>query len=111
RNCSTRSKTFASSSTSQIFTTIEKTISKFSYITFMNAENNYLNILKHVLQYGYLKPNRTGVSAYTVPHQMLQHDMANGFPLLTTKKMGIKSIAAELEFFIKGLTDKKWLKD
>lgn len=77
----------------------------------MQAEKNYLNLLEYVLDNGYLKPNRTGVAAYTVPHQMLQHDMAKGFPLLTTKKMGIKSIAAELEFFIKGLSDKQWLKD
>lgn len=77
----------------------------------MNAEKNYLNLLNYVLENGYLKENRTGVSAYTVPHQMLQHDMSKGFPLLTTKKMGIKSIAAELEFFIKGLSDKQWLKD
>jgi thymidylate synthase len=42
---------------------------------------------------------------------MIQHDMSLGFPLITTKKMGIKSISAELEFFIKGLSDKQWLKD
>lgn len=77
----------------------------------MHAEKNYLNLLETVLQNGFLKPNRTGVAAYTVPHLMLQHNMKNGFPLITTKKMGIKNIAAELEFFIKGLTDKQWLKD
>jgi thymidylate synthase len=77
----------------------------------MHAEKNYLNLLKYVLENGYLKQNRTGVAAYTVPHHMLQHDFANGFPLLTSKKMGIKNIAAELEFFIKGLSDKQWLKD
>lgn len=42
---------------------------------------------------------------------MLVHDMKNGFPLLTTKKMGIKNIASELEMFIKGITSKKWLQD
>lgn len=77
----------------------------------MHGELEYLKILSHVLEYGYLKPNRTGVSAYTVPHMMIQHNMQNGFPLLTTKKMGLKSISAELEFFIKGLTDKQWLQD
>lgn len=77
----------------------------------MNGEDNYLSILKYVRENGTLKDNRTGTKAYTVPHMMIQHDMKNGFPLLTTKKMGIKSISAELEFFIKGLSDKKWLKD
>lgn len=77
----------------------------------MNGEDNYLSILKYVRENGTLKDNRTGIKAYTVPHMMIQHDMKNGFPLLTTKKMGIKSISAELEFFIKGLSDKKWLKD
>lgn len=77
----------------------------------MNGEKNYLEILRFVLENGSLEKNRTGVDAFTFPHMMIQHDMSNGFPLLTTKKMGIKSISAELEFFIKGLTDKKWLKD
>ena len=77
----------------------------------MNGEKNYLDILDFVLKNGELKQNRTGTGAYTYPHRMIQHDMSKGFPLLTTKKMGIKSISAELEFFIKGLSDKKWLKD
>lgn len=42
---------------------------------------------------------------------MFRHDMKNGFPLLTTKQMGLKNIAAELEFFIKGVTNKKFLED
>jgi len=40
---------------------------------------------------------------------MFEHNMQDGFPLLTTKKMGLKNICAELEFFIKGLRSKKWL--
>jgi len=78
----------------------------------MNIEEQYLNLLQQVKQNGILKQNRTGIAAYKLPyHTMIQHNMANGFPLLTTKKMGIKSISTELEFFIKGITDKKWLKD
>ncbi len=42
---------------------------------------------------------------------MFQHDMSKGFPLLTTKKVPFRLIASELEFFIKGITDKKWLQD
>src|ERR1017187_2557700 len=77
----------------------------------MNGEVEYLKTLRTIITTGFLKPNRTGISAFTCMPMILQHDMAEGFPLLTTKKMGIKTIAAELEFFIKGLSDKQWLKD
>lgn len=76
-----------------------------------NIEEQYLDLVKDILGNGELKHNRTGIDAITIPGYMLQHDMSQGFPLLTTKKMGIKNIAAELEFFIKGLKDKQWLKD
>lgn len=71
----------------------------------------YLDLLKIVLEEGELVQNRTGISAYTYPHMMIRHNMSEGFPLLTTKKMAWKSIKVELEFFIKGLTDKKWLQE
>ena len=77
----------------------------------MNGEIEYLKSLVTILDTGSLKPNRTGTSAFTAMPMVLQHNMEEGFPLLTTKRMGIKSIAAELEFFIKGLKDKKWLQD
>ena len=75
------------------------------------VENQYLEHLKLIIEKGDLVPNRTGVSAYTYPHLMLTHDMDEGFPLLTTKKMAWKTMKVELEFFIKGLTDKKWLQE
>ena len=71
----------------------------------------YLDLLKLIFEEGELIPNRTGISAYTYPHAMIRHNMADGFPLLTTKKMAWKSIKVELEFFIKGLTDKRWLQE
>jgi thymidylate synthase len=71
----------------------------------------YLDSLKLILDEGQLVQNRTGVSAYTYPHIMIRHNMADGFPLITTKKMAWKSIKVELEFFIKGLRDKKWLQE
>ncbi len=76
-----------------------------------NGEVNYLNLLQRILDEGTLTPNRTGVSALTVPHMTLQHDMSLGFPLLTTKKMAWKSIKVELEGFIKGITDKRWYQE
>lgn len=77
----------------------------------MTAEQQYLEALKTILKDGELVPNRTGISAYTYPHMMIRHDMADGFPLFTTKKMAWNTMKVELEFFIKGLTDKKWLQD
>lgn len=71
----------------------------------------YLDIVRHILEHGERKENRTGVDAITVAGVCFEHDMAQGFPLLTTKKMPFKTIRVELEFFIKGLTDKKWLQD
>lgn len=72
------------------------------------------------LQYGALvneiieapkKENRTGIATYAIACWSIRHDMADGFPLLTTKKMGMKTIAAELECFIKGLYSKKEFHD
>ena len=71
----------------------------------------YLDILQTCLNKGTLCENRTGTPAIRYIGATFNHDMSKGFPLLTTKKMGLKNIATELEFFIKGYTDKKWLQD
>ena len=42
---------------------------------------------------------------------MFEHNMQDGFPMLVTKKVPFKCVATELEFFIKGITDKKWLQE
>lgn len=72
---------------------------------------SYLDIVRKVLAKGELKKNRTGVDALSVAGMMFEHDMSQGFPLLTTKKMPFYLVASELEFFIKGKTDKQWLID
>lgn len=72
---------------------------------------SYLNIVKDILNKGIRKQNRTGVDAITLPGMMFEHDMSSGFPLLTTKSVPFRLVASELEFFIKGITDKKWLQD
>ncbi len=71
----------------------------------------YLDIVKKVLEEGKKVPTRQGVPAYTIAGAIFEHDMSKGFPLLTTKKVPLRLIATELEFFINGLTDKKWLQD
>ncbi len=71
----------------------------------------YLDIVQKVFTHGERKGNRTGIDAIAIAGAMFEHDMAHGFPLLTTKKMPFKVIASELEFFIKGITDKSWLQE
>lgn len=71
----------------------------------------YLDIVEKILNEGVLKKNRTGVDTLAIAGAMFEHDMKKGYPLLTTKKMPFKLVASELEFFIKGITDKKWLMD
>jgi len=70
----------------------------------------YLRIVKEVMEHGMKKDDRTGTGTLSVPGMMFAHDMQAGFPLLTTKKMPYRLVASELEFFIKGITDKEWLK-
>lgn len=71
----------------------------------------YLDIAREILKTRVHKPTRTGVDTWAIPPTYLKHDMPQGFPLLTTKRMPFGMIKTELEFFIRGLTDKKWLQD
>ncbi len=71
----------------------------------------YLDIVQRVLDEGQRKEDRTGTGTLAIAGAFFEHDMALGYPLLTTKKMPFKVMATELEFFIKGMTDKQWLKD
>lgn len=72
---------------------------------------NYLDLVQKILNEGILKSNRTGTDAYAIAGAMFEHDMLTGFPLLTTKKVPFKLVSSELEFFLKGITDKEWLKE
>lgn len=73
----------------------------------------YLDILDNIISNCKdIRNNRTGTPDIGLSHgAVFEHDMSKGFPLLTTKKMGLKNIATELEFFLRGITDKKWLQD
>ncbi|MBI2130086.1 thymidylate synthase [Candidatus Woesearchaeota archaeon] len=71
----------------------------------------YLEIIKRILDEGVVKKDRTGTGTVAIAGAMFQHDMAEGFPLLTTKKIPLRLVASELEFFIKGISDKKWLQE
>jgi thymidylate synthase len=71
----------------------------------------YLDIVHRVLDRGVAKANRTGTDALSIPGVLFEHDLAEGFPLLTTKSVPFGLVASELEFFVRGLTDKQWLQD
>lgn len=71
----------------------------------------YLDIIKNIVEKGELKHNRTGIDTIAVAGCMFEHDMSEGFPILTTKRVPFRLIASELEFFIKGITDKNWLRN
>ena len=72
--------------------------------------HQYLQLAQHVLQHGSDKPDRTGVGTRSVFGWQSRYDLAQGFPLITTKKLHIPSIVHELLWFIKGETNIAYLK-
>lgn len=72
-------------------------------------EKQYLNLLHDVLQNGEVRDDRTGVGTISCFGRQIRGSLKDGFPLLTTKKMGIKSIAGELLWFLKGSSDEREL--
>ena len=74
-------------------------------------EQQYKELLHEVMQNGLLRQTRSGIPAYSLIGKTLEHDMSEGFPLLTLRKMPEKSMRVETEFYLKGYTDKKWLTD
>lgn len=71
----------------------------------------YLDLVSDVLKNGELVGNRTGIRTQMVVGRHFVHDMRNGFPLLTSKKINPQTIFVELEGFIKGITDKRWYQE
>src|SRR5919198_1063950 len=69
----------------------------------------YLHLLRHVLDHGTRKSDRTGIGTLSVFGYQLRFDLGRGFPLVTTKKLHVKSIIHELLWFLAGDTNVKYL--
>ena len=71
----------------------------------------YLDLMSHVLENGTRKEDRTGTGTLSVFGYQMRFDLSAGFPLVTTKKLHLKSIAYELLWFLRGDTNVKYLND
>ena len=74
-----------------------------------NLDKQYLELLDDILVNGTSKDDRTGTGTISVFGRQIRHDMRDGFPLLTTKKMAWKTMTKELLWFLSGDTNIKWL--
>jgi thymidylate synthase len=74
-------------------------------------DKNYQELLQDILDNGVIKEDRTGTGTLSVFGRQIRHKMSEGYPVLTTKKMAIKTMVTELKWFLKGDTNIKYLVD
>jgi len=79
---------------------------------YMNKlDNDYQDLLSDVLEDGVEKTDRTGTGTLSLFGRSIKHNMSDGFPVLTTKKVAWKTMVTELKWFLQGRTDIKYLQD
>lgn len=71
----------------------------------------YLDLLQHIIDQGQYKADRTGTGTYSVFGYQMRFDLSEGFPVLTTKKLHLRSIIYELLWFLKGESNIKYLNE
>ncbi len=76
-----------------------------------HPEWQYLNLLRDILENGVRRDDRTGTGTLGVFGRQIRFDLAKGFPVLTTKKLHLRSIIVELLWFLRGETNIGWLKE
>ncbi len=76
-----------------------------------HPEFQYLNLLRDILDNGVSRDDRTGTGTLGVFGRQMRFDLSKGFPLLTTKKLHLRSIIVELLWFLRGETNIRWLKE
>ena len=76
-----------------------------------NLDKKYTDLLQDILNNGIEKKDRTGTGTKSIFGYTIRHDMSEGFPILTTKKVAFKTMATELLWFLRGDTNIKYLVD
>jgi thymidylate synthase len=71
----------------------------------------YEDFLRHVLDHGTIKPDRTGTGTRSVFGHQMRFDLGRGFPLITTKAVHVRSVVAELLWFLRGDSSVRWLQE